>query len=409
MLSKISYQSLLRRDGYAPFSFRYAASHIQRRPIPKHFSPCSILYRRSNHSTSDVPLTKIFPGSRVFNPHHYSIRANDWLPFGDVTGQAVLDQGSLLRVVSWNIDFMAPGRGERASAAMDHLEETFGDLSSPLVIMLQEVHIKSLPVILEHPWIRRNFILSNSAAPQRYFTIMMVSRDVRTENWLRVRLPSKMERDILAVDIPISYTAIGSRSSRKVLRLCTTHLESLWESEGKELRPRQLALISALMKSTQVVGGLVGGDMNHISALDSISHKADEVNLYDVWEDNPPPVIPVLKPFQRDLTLGRARGNTWGYQSQNAKARRQRLDKFFYTGAVELIALTEIKDLAGKIGRLGIGLKTKVEVWEISTGDRYDKMHTYDKKGVFRGIGAFKEVDAWVSDHFGIAIGIRVR
>jgi hypothetical protein len=34
---------------------------------------------------------------------------------------------------------------------MDHLEEVFGDLSSPLVVMLQEVHHESLPAILEHP------------------------------------------------------------------------------------------------------------------------------------------------------------------------------------------------------------------------------------------------------------------
>jgi tyrosyl-DNA phosphodiesterase 2 len=318
-----------------------------------------------------------------------------------VPGQAVLDHGSLLRVVSWNINFMAPGRAERASAAMDHLKETFGDPPSPLVIMLQEVHIESLRAILDHSWIKRNFVLSDAVAPQRYFTLIMASRNVRTQNWIRVRLPSNMERDILAIDIPISYPASESGPPTKVLRLCTTHLESLWETEGSELRPGQLALVSALLKSTEVVGGLVGGDMNHISALDSTSHKADEVDLCDVWEDIPPPVIPALKPFQRDLTLGRARGNTWGYQSRNAKARRQRLDKFFYTGAVEVIALNEIKDLAGKIGRLGIGLKTKVEVWEISPGDRFDKMHADDKQGVF------KEVDAWVSDHFGIAIGIR--
>jgi len=382
---------------------------MKSRSIPNHFSPHSIIYRRFNHSTSDVPLAENFPGSRIFNPHHYSARTNDWLPFGDVQGQGVLDQGSLLRIVSWNIDFMALGRAERTSVAIDHLEETFGDPPSPLVIMLQEVHIESLKAILDHSWIKRNFVLSDATAPQRYFTLMMVSRDVRTENWIRVRLPSNMERDILAVDIPISYPSSEPGSSTKILRLCTTHLESLWETEGNELRPRQLALISALLKSTKVVGGLVGGDMNHISALDATSHKADGVDLRDVWEDTPPPVIPTLKPFQRDLTLGRARGNTWGYQSRRVGGSRKRLDKFFYTGSIDTIALAEVPDLAGKIARLGIGLKTKVEVWENSIGDRYDKKQAYDSHGLLKEHGVLKEMDAWVSDHFGIAIGIKVR
>jgi tyrosyl-DNA phosphodiesterase 2 len=170
-----------------------------------------------------------------------------------------------------------------------------------------------------------------------------------------------MERDVLTVDIPISYPGGKSRSSRKILRLCTTHLESLWEEEGKELRPRQLAVISRLLKSTQVIGGLVGGDMNSISAIDAASHRADDVDLCDVWEDIPPPPIQVLKPFQKDLTLGRARGNTWGYQSRCSRTRK-RLDKFFYTGSVDMVVLAELQDFAGKIGRLGIGLKTKVDV-----------------------------------------------
>jgi tyrosyl-DNA phosphodiesterase 2 len=328
----------------------------------------------------------------------------------------VLDQGSLLRVVSWNIDFMAAGRAKRASSAMDHLEEAFEDPPLPLVIMLQEVHCESLLAILEHPWIRKNFVLSDVSAPQSYFTLMMVSRRIQSENWFRVPLQSRMKRDILAVDIPISHSGSESAGPKKILRLCTTHLESLWEPEGEELRPHQLAQISALLKApptcvTQIIGGLVGGDMNHISPLDSASHKTGNVELYDVWEDTALPPIPPRKPFQKDLTFGRAKANTWGYQSQGAKSRK-RLDKFFYTGSVDTIALAEVQDLTGKIGRLGIGLKTKVEVWE----DKRTRLHL-DKKRFLDGMycsdgsseGVFKEVDAWVSDHFGIAIGIRVR
>lgn len=65
----------------------------------------------------------------------------------------------------------------------------------------------------------------------------------------------------------------GRAEGKKVecLRFCTTHLESLAEEPGFELRPKQLAVISALLKEqtqdVEIVGGLVGGDMNAILRL----------------------------------------------------------------------------------------------------------------------------------------------
>ncbi len=60
------------------------------------------------------------------------------------------------------------------------------------------------------------------------------------------------------------------------MRFCTTHLESLAEEPGFELRPKQLALVSSLLKEDtasqrgyEIVGGVVGGDMNTISQLDA--------------------------------------------------------------------------------------------------------------------------------------------
>ncbi len=40
------------------------------------------------------------------------------------------------------------------------------------------------------------------------------------------------------------------------------------------------------------------------------------------------------------------------------------MDKFHYTGSVDTEALSGAQDLTGKVGRLGIGLKTEVEVLE---------------------------------------------
>ena len=351
---------------------------------------------------------------------------SSWRPFKPVSEQGVYCQGSLLRVVSWNIDFMAPGRASRASAAMAHLKEVFGDPPPPLVIMLQEVHSQSLEAILSHSWIRDNFVLSNVEAPGRYFTLMMVSQQVQAETWFRLPLPSQMDRDALVVDIPVLPPGKEPKHTSNFLRLCTTHLESLPEAEGKERRPLQLAQISALLKApptarAQIIAGLVGGDMNPISPIDAASHEGEDVKLRDVWEDIPAPPIPLLKPFQKDLTYGRARGNTWGYQSGGPRGRK-RFDKFFYTGLAETVALPEAQDLTGRIGRLGIGVKTRVEMWESERKElqfvkgkdvwksvvRHDDLDSPLREKYFKK-GVRKEVDTWVSDHFGITVGFRVR
>ena len=255
---------------------------------------------------------------------------------------------------------------------------------------------------------------------------MMVSQQVQTETWFRMPFPSQMDRDALVVDIPVLPLGKEGEHPSKFLRLCTTHLESLPETEGPERRSLQLALISALLKApstarAQIVAGLVGGDMNPISPIDFASHEAEDVKLRDVWEETPAPPIPLRKPFQKDLTYGRARGNTWGYQSRAAR-NRKRLDKFFYTGSAETVPLPEAQDLTGKIGRLGMAVKTRVEVWESERVQLLIVKGKFVRKSVVRQVDldspwrksldktrVRKEIDAWVSDHFGITVGFRVR
>lgn len=262
---------------------------------------------------------------------------------------------------------MTVGRAQRASAAMDYLKSLFGDPSPPMVIMLQEVRKESLSAIQEHPWIRENFMLSDLDPPGRYFTVMLVSLHVNTSNWFRVPLPSKMGRDALFVDIPLKDAEAVCHV--KILRLCTTHLESLWETEGNEKRPLQLAQISSFLKAapignSRIVAGLLGGDMNSISALDAVSHQAAAVDLRDVWGE--PPLASDVPPTKRgvtDLTYGRVQGHTWGYFNPKAHSRK-RFDKFLITGAADTVPVAEAQDMTRDIGRLGIGLMTKAEVWE---------------------------------------------
>ncbi|KAI3399715.1 hypothetical protein diail_5782 [Diaporthe ilicicola] len=325
-------------------------------------------------------------------PHIYNHQSSSWASFGNEN--RTLKRGYILKIASWNLFFSAPAAAARASAAIAYMRTMFGQKPRGLVVMLQELRQESLEVILKDKWAQQNFSLSDTKPPYshyagneslgeepgQHFTLMMISRNLPISSCFRVPFVSEMERDALVVDIPVSEDH-DPETSKGSLRLCTTHLESPYTE--KELRFRQLVQVSALLKgdSTQgqrIYGGLVGGDMNWVHPSEQNTNRAPEVGLKDVWEDEPAPKPPVLKSFQKDITYGKARGYTWGYQSDKARPRK-RLDKFLYTGSVETVALSEAQDTTGKLGRFGIGLKTKV------------------------GSG-----DVWVSDHFGITIGIKV-
>jgi hypothetical protein len=43
------------------------------------------------------------------------------------------------------------------------------------------------------------------------------------------------------------------------------------------------------------------------------------------------------------------------------------VDKFLYTGSIETVTLHEAQDVSGRLGRLGINLRTDVEAWEGET------------------------------------------
>ena len=144
--------------------------------------------------------------------------------------------------------------------------------------------------------------------------------------------------------------------------------------------------------------------MNHMFAPDVARHRTADVDLCDVWEDTARPPAPVPE---------RLRGVTWGYQPHVIHPRRQ--DKFFYTGRVDAVPLLEVRDLAGKIGRLGRGVKTKVKTWEYDIAPvdlvRGNLVLTSGKShcDTYRKGGVRREIKVWVSDHVGIATGIRVR
>ncbi|KAL8999603.1 MAG: hypothetical protein Q9169_001563 [Polycauliona sp. 2 TL-2023] len=327
--------------------------------------------RKNRQSRETVPQTSVTVAS--LRPSIYDPTASAWTADRNPT-RTLARKGSIIRLVSWNLEWSTPASAARVSAALNELKTHFTASPEKLVVMLQEVSPEMLQAIMRNHWVQKNFALSDLDAPTSSYThiagdgfvvsewgaapsftvMMMISRDIAVINCLRSPLVSRCGRDALVVDIAIRE-GVQEKCPTKVLRLCTTHLESGWE-RPRRYRPTQLSAIAALLKGFSapdctIVGGVVGGDMNAIDLSETDLHRANEVNLKDAWEDEPPPPSPPRKPGQQDLTYGRAGGHTSGYQSLDRKPRyRSRLDKFFYTGMVKPVAIQGIGDLSGKIG-----------------------------------------------------------
>ena len=101
--------------------------------------------------------------------HEFNEQLPAWVPV-EHRQSPRLDSEAVVKVVSWNLDGLGPiCAGVRASAAMEHLRLRFGEAPGHLVIMLQEVTSQSLRAMQEHPWVRRNFVLSNIEAPSSLY------------------------------------------------------------------------------------------------------------------------------------------------------------------------------------------------------------------------------------------------
>lgn len=195
------------------------------------------------------------------------------------------------------------------------------------------------------------------------FTFTMFSKDLPVVSTFRSPLATVMGRDVLAIDIPLKRLA--SSDERDVLRLCNTQLEAF-----QDTRHNQLVSVSKLLKDDaqmgcNVLAGLVAGDMYLQLKIEHQYPKADDIQLQDAWENGPEEATPKHKPGQKDLTNGRARGNTWGYQQDDGSRRGARRDKILYTGSLQGVPLIHGQELTRGIRRLGIGLKATVKACKV--------------------------------------------
>ncbi|KAK7518048.1 uncharacterized protein IWZ02DRAFT_491844 [Phyllosticta citriasiana] len=119
-----------------------------------------------------------------------------------------LGVGTILPVVFWTLRFFGPEEyiATRSLAAMSLLRDVFGKQPRSMAIMLQDVDPGILKSILEHEWVRRNFAVGFDHTPIKFdgwghvytpvSSVMMVSKQLRTANWILVN-------ELLSVDLPI--------------------------------------------------------------------------------------------------------------------------------------------------------------------------------------------------------------
>ncbi|KAF9485438.1 hypothetical protein BDN70DRAFT_871084 [Pholiota conissans] len=287
---------------------------------------------------------------------------------------------SSFKVLSWNVDFTGRSRLERLSALLSHLQTTIIDPSStyaqesniPIdlpIILLQEIHCTCFPALLAHLMVRKHYALTSISSATwshrfaRYGLVTLIPLGLTqfVENVFRCPFTnSTMGRDALFVDFRMH--------PEKLIRIATTHLESL-RGASDEKRPVQLGIITNFLRAPEVYGGLVGGDMNPIGPLDE--GLTESLGLVDAWIATRQLVAPGTDSEGEE-------GHTWGYQPLNRFPPR-RLDKFLLTGNLR----------ASEMVRLGVGLKVKVSVTDMKTGNSTERV-------------------VWATDHYGLLVKINV-
>ncbi|KAF2809898.1 uncharacterized protein BDZ99DRAFT_299407 [Mytilinidion resinicola] len=143
------------RVGSALLTFTGSARYIS---STSHLNPAEFrLFCEHIESKSRLPpkpISQKFPLLQFLQPQIHCPESSAWVALENNNHQNCLLRDSVLKVVSWNIDWFSPSPLDRASAALGHLEEHFGTVPGNLVVMLQEVCHESLQAILENSWVQ---------------------------------------------------------------------------------------------------------------------------------------------------------------------------------------------------------------------------------------------------------------
>ncbi|KAG6362258.1 hypothetical protein INS49_010488 [Diaporthe citri] len=275
---------------------------------------------------------------------------------------------SNLRLLTWNIDFMAPFPQARMASALAYLQTVAEDIpaSTAVVICLQELR-QDMPInfdrleksfdpqiaddlrqIASAAWIQERFLVTDLTTDHwrcGYNSVTLVDRRLGIAAVSRMPFVSEYKREALLVDIAVTpsggQTEGQTGSSRSILRLCNVHLDSM---AGKPpMRPIQWKACAKYLQdeSDGVVSGILAGDCNANQDYDLTQ---PEVNGFkDAY----------LEMGGKDSD---PEGHTWGPQSRSSRFPHKRMDKVCFwqpSGSDGDQKLLELKSLE----KIGVGVK----------------------------------------------------
>ncbi|KAI0926075.1 hypothetical protein AcV5_008637 [Taiwanofungus camphoratus] len=289
---------------------------------------------------------EVFP----LTPIRFSSSRSYWRP-----GKRSATPPPFLRILTWNVDFMAPNARERLLCILAYIRSTV--LASPLscpdpcCILLQEIAFGIFPILLQHDWVRKNFQIVPSSpqhwpAGATYGNVTLISKAIPVLSARSLVFGnSLMGRNALMVDVQLR----DRHATRMVvLRIANTHLESL--PQGTLARPAQLCAIRTSFRDAGVHAGVAAGDMNAIAPSDAWVHVRAEL---------------------QDAFRGAefcSEGFTWGFQPPS-RFPPGRLDKILYTYEVRGGGSLQVNDLQ----TIGAGLRTGRGQW---TSDHFGLVTT---------------------------------
>ncbi|KAL8920948.1 MAG: hypothetical protein Q9208_005974 [Pyrenodesmia sp. 3 TL-2023] len=332
-----------------------------RRTLLRLFGP-SKGRRGRNISRPIPPEVDYTPRPQIL--YHY--QKLHWQAIGKTT--AASNSFSKFRLITWNINSLAPGSPVRMAAALQHLEQLVSEAPPelPVAIMLQEMIPIYLKLIQDARWVRERFNVTDVNTSNWQGggsgTIMLIDRRLPVKTVYRVSYKTRLRRDGLFVDL-VMRPADDERNQKVVIRLCNTHLESL--RSPPPLRPAQVAVVAEQIRDPSVRGGLVAGDFSAIQDLDRTLHSAND--LKDAYLD---------LGGQEDSE----EGYTWGQQVSPRLRERYgciRMDKILYCGDLRVENLQ----------RIGVGVKVKES-----------------ERAKLRNAGAME----FVTDHYGLMADVIV-
>lgn len=276
-------------------------------------------------------LGRLFEQQMVYAPrvqplYTFNHGTSTWRPRMNVPVTSVLPEPlRSLRLITWNIDFMAEEAIARITSALAYLEGLVASIpeTTAVVIQLQEMqegyYAKDYTLLCSTPWIREKFHMSDinmSTTECSYGQVTLIDRRLHVQQVSRLPFVSEYQRDAVMVDVKLST------DEDKYLRLCNVHLDSM----TGELRPVQWRAAGHWLHKEDegIVASILAGDCNANRPRDRT--EPQENGFKDAY-------------LELGGVEGADEGNTWGYQSYRPRFKPTRLDKVVFWGNIEAKSL----------------------------------------------------------------------